>query len=220
MVQQSYTNAILQAGGIPVLIPSSLAENEWQELFTHLDGILFPGGADIAIERFGGSAHPAVYGVDEARDAIELGLASLAAESGKPFMGICRGCQVVNVALGGTLYTHIPDQHPNALMHNNEDFSFLAHPVRIEEGSSLGKILGEPILKVNSLHHQGIKEVAPSLKAVAFAPDGLIEAVELPEHPFAFAVQWHPEWLIDQQPIQRLFTAFVEAAGEKYTQRN
>jgi putative glutamine amidotransferase len=214
MIQQAYPNAILQAGGTPVLIPSGMPESVWKELFLRLDGILFPGGPDVAIERFGGVPHPAVYGVDDARDSIELGLVNLAAETGKPFMGICRGCQVVNVALGGTLYTHIPDQYPDALKHDGDEYTFLAHPIRVEEASQLGEILGEPLLNVNSLHHQGIKDVAPSLKAVAFAPDGLVEAVALPEHPFAVAVQWHPEWLTDQEPIRRLFKAFVDAAGE------
>jgi putative glutamine amidotransferase len=215
MIQQSYPNAILQAGGLPVLLPAGIPESEWKELFKWLDGILFPCGPDIAIERFGGVPHPAVYGVDEARDAFELGLANLAAGKGKPFLGICRGCQVVNVALGGTLYTHIPDQHPNALKHDGEEYDLLAHAVRIEAGSQIGKMLGESILNVNSLHHQGIKEVAPVLEAVAFAPDGLVEAVELPEHPFAIAVQWHPEWLTDQEPIRRLFKAFVDAAADQ-----
>jgi putative glutamine amidotransferase len=221
MIQQAYPNAILEAGGVPVLIPSEVSERGWNELFRHLDGILFPGGPDIATERFGGVPHPAVYGVDEARDALELGLAKLAADEGKPFLGICRGAQVTNVALGGTLYTHIPDQYPNALQHDypGEDGiparTALAHPVRIEGGSRIGKVLGETGLKVNSLHHQGIKDVAPALKAVAFAPDGMIEAVEIPEHPFAIAVQWHPEWLTDQEPIRRLFKAFVDAAAKR-----
>lgn len=220
MVQQAYTNAILEAGGTPVLLPAGIPENGWKELFQRLDGILFPGGPDIAIERFNGIPHPAVYGVDEARDTLELGLARLAADEGKPFLGICRGIQVVNVALGGTLYTHIPDQHPNALQHeySGEDGiparTALTHTVRIEADSHLSKILAESVLNVNSLHHQGIKLMAPTLKAVAFAPDGLVEAVEIPEHPFAIAVQWHPEWLTDQEPIRRLFKAFVDAAGE------
>lgn len=221
MVQQAYTNAILQAGGVPVLIPSEVPQAGWNELYRHLGGILFTGGPDIATEIFNGVPHPAVYGVDEARDALELGLANLAAENGRPFLGICRGLQVVNVSLGGTLFTHLPDQHPSAVVHDypGEDGltarTTLLHPVRIEEGSHIGQILGEPILKVNSLHHQGIKEVAPSLKAAAFAPDGIVEAVELPEHPFAIAVQWHPEWLTDQEPIRRLFKAFVDAAAVK-----
>jgi putative glutamine amidotransferase len=220
MVQQSYTHAILQAGGTPVLIPSDLPESGWRAVFERLDGILFTGGPDIATEIFHGVPHPAVYGVDEARDALELGLTRLAADGEKPFLGICRGLQVVNVALGGTLYTHIPDQLPNAVVHEypGEDGiparTALAHPVRVEEGSRLSQILAEPILKVNSLHHQGIKDLASGLKAVAFAPDGLVEGIELPEHRFGLAVQWHPEWLTDQAAIRRLFQAFVDAAGK------
>ena len=219
MVQQSYTRAILNAGGLPVLIPSDIAEGDWFELFKRLDGLLFTGGGDIATRLFNGVDHPEVYGVDAPRDAIELGLARYAANEGKPFLGICRGLQVANVALGGTLYTHIPDQLPGALVHDfpGEDGiptrTALAHLVRIEEDSQIGKILAQPILHVNSLHHQGIKDVAPGLKAVAYAPDGLVEAVEMPEHPFGIAVQWHPEWLTDQEAIQRLFKAFVDAAA-------
>jgi putative glutamine amidotransferase len=220
MLQMSYINAILEAGGVPVMIPSALTENGWMQLFKHLDGIMFTGGGDIETGLFHGEPHPAVYGVDSARDLIELGLARLVVNEGLPFLGICRGLQITNVALGGTLYTHIPDQHPNAVLHefpgddSIEARTALVHPVRVEEGSHISRILGEPILYVNSLHHQGIKEMAPGMKAVAFAPDGLVEAVELPEHPFGIAVQWHPEWLTDQLPIRRLFKAFVDAAEE------
>lgn len=221
MVQQAYTNAILNAGGLPVLIPSDIKENGWKELVNRLDGILFTGGGDIALEYFNGEQHPAVYGIDPSRDALELGLARDAVAALTPFLGICRGIQIVNVALGGTLYTHIPDQLTNALVHDypGEDSiqarTTLVHPVNIAAGSRLGKIMGNALLWVNSLHHQGIKDVAPDLKAVAFAPDGLVEAVELPEHPFGIAVQWHPEWLTDQEAIQRLFKAFVDAAAER-----
>lgn len=219
MVQQSYTNAILNAGGLPVLIPSDIKERDWLVIFKHLDGLLLTGGGDIATELFNGQQHPAVYGIDASRDAFELGLTRHAAQDGKPFLGICRGLQVANVALGGTLYTHIADQLPNALVHDFpgddglQTRTALAHLVRIEEDSQIGKILAEPILQVNSLHHQGIKDIAPGLKAVAYAPDGLIEAVELPGHPFGIAVQWHPEWLTDQAAIRRLFKAFVDASA-------
>jgi putative glutamine amidotransferase len=221
MLQQAYTDAILQAGGAPVLIPSDLAEAGWRALYQRLDGILFTGGGDIAVERFEGQEHPKVADVDAARDMIELDLARSAADGGKPFMGICRGLQLANVALGGTLYTHLPEQVPGALAHDWQDpdiykeRTHLAHPVRVEEGSHIGDIVGEAILQVNSLHHQGIKDLAPSLKAVAYAPDGVIEAVELPGHPFGIAVQWHPEWLTDQEPMRRLFRAFVDAAEAK-----
>ena len=221
MVQKSYTDAILNAGGLPVLIPSDIQESGWQELIERLDGILFTGGGDIAVEYFNGDQHQAVYGIEPARDAIEVGLTRDAAEAGRPFLGICRGLQVINVALGGTLYTHIPDQVENALMHDypGDDGiparTALVHPVNIDPGSHMSRIMGATTLQVNSLHHQGVKAVAPVLKAVAHSADGLVEAVELPGHPFGIAVQWHPEWLTDQEAIRRLFKAFVDAAAER-----
>jgi putative glutamine amidotransferase len=147
---------------------------------------------------------------------MEWKLIRAAASDGKPFLGICRGCQVLNVALGGTLYTHIPDQLPNALDHSypGNMRTVLVHQVKIEEGTRIGEIFGEPIIQVNSLHHQGLKDIAASLRAAAHAPDGLIEAIELPDHPFGLAVQWHPEWLTDQEPTRNLFGKFVSAAGK------
>jgi putative glutamine amidotransferase len=214
MLMQSYINAILQAGGVPVLIPSLIAEDGWDVLYARLDGILFSGGGDIALERFAGDPHPRIDDVDPARDAVELKMIRVAASDGKPFLGICRGCQVMNVALGGTLYTHLPDQLPNALDHSypGNMRTVLVHEVKTEEGTYIAEILGEPIVKVNSLHHQGIKDLAPSLRVAGHAPDGLIEAIELPDHPFGLAVQWHPEWLTDQQSTRNLFRKFVEAA--------
>ena len=131
------------------------------------------------------------------------------------FESICRGCQVVNVALGGTLYTHIPDQLPNALDHDypGNKRTILVHEVKIEEGTHIAEIYGVPIVRVNSLHHQGLKDIAPSLRVAGHAPDGLVEAIELPDHRFGLAVQWHPEWLTDQEPTRKLFRKFVEAAG-------
>ncbi|HEY2979565.1 MAG TPA: gamma-glutamyl-gamma-aminobutyrate hydrolase family protein [Anaerolineales bacterium] len=215
-ILRAYADAVLAAGGTPVLIPPQLPEPDWHGLLARLDGVLFSGGGDIGIEHFNGEPHATIE-VDVVRDTIELPLLRAVAEEGKPFLGICRGLQVVNVALGGTLYTHISDQHPNALDHDMRDDvirTHLAHPVRIEEGTRLAEILGEPLVQVNSLHHQGIKDLAPGLKASAYAPDGLIEAVELPEHPFGLAVQWHPEWLMDQESTRNLFRSFVEAAGQ------
>jgi putative glutamine amidotransferase len=216
MMMQSYVKAVMQAGGIPVLIPSLLSEDGWDTLYSHLDGILLSGGGDISLEHFRGEPHPRIDDVDPARDSIELKLVHAAASDGKPFLGICRGCQVVNVALGGTLYTHIPDQLPKALDHSypGNMRTVLVHEVKIEEGTHVAGIFGEPIIKVNSLHHQGLKDIAPSLRAAGHAPDGLVEAIELPDHPFGLAVQWHPEWLMDQEGTKNLFKAFVEAAEE------
>ncbi len=214
MLQQSYVRAIMQAGGVPVLIPSSIAEDGWDALYARLDGILLSGGGDIALDHFTGDPHPRIDDVDPARDSVELKLVHAAAEDGKPFLGICRGCQVMNVALGGTLYTHIPDQLPGALDHSypGNMRTVLVHQVKIEEGTHIAEIYGEPLIKVNSLHHQGLKDIAPSVRVAGYAPDGLVEAIELPDHPFGLAVQWHPEWLTDQEGTRNLFRKFVAAA--------
>jgi putative glutamine amidotransferase len=216
MLMHQYIHAIIEAGGAPVLIPSGIKEDGCQSLLESLDGLLLTGGGDIAIDRFDGEYHPSLEKIDPDRDAIEFTLLQAAAESGKPFLGICRGNQVVNVALGGSLYTDIQDQFPGALKHDYDSGSqrqFLAHGVEVDKSSRLAGILGENRIKVNSLHHQGIKTLSPSLQPVAHAPDGLVEAVEIPHHPFGLAVQWHPEWLTDQLAAQRLFRAFVVAAG-------
>jgi putative glutamine amidotransferase len=215
-INTAYVEAICQAGGLPILIPNRLYDGEWRDLYPRLDGVLFTGGGDISLAHFDGSPHPKIDDVNEERDTLELSLFRQAAQDGKPFLGICRGCQVANVALGGTLYTHIPEQRPGSVKHDwypDIPRNTIAHPVRVEEDSRSAHIFGEPILQVNSLHHQGIKDLAPDLVAVGYAPDDLVEVIELPDHPFGIAVQWHPEWLTDQQPMRRLFTAFVEASS-------
>ena len=122
----------------------------------------------------------------------------------------------MNVALGGTLYTHIHDQLQGALDHDypGDLRRVLVHPVNVDETTRSAEIFGETLLNVNSLHHQGLKDIAPSLRVAGHAPDGLVEVVEIPDHPYAVAVQWHPEWLTDQLPTQRLFRSFVEAASQ------
>jgi len=214
VLMQSYIHAVMQAGGVPVLIPSMIAEDGWAALYSRVDGILFSGGGDIGLEFFPGDPHPRINEVELNRDTVEIKLIQASASDGKPFLGICRGCQVLNVALGGTLYTHIPDQLPGALDHSypGNKRTVLVHEVKLEEGTRIADVMGEPILKVNSLHHQGLKDIAPSLRVTGHAPDGLVEAVELPEHPFGIGVQWHPEWLTDQEPSRNLFRKFVEAA--------
>lgn len=217
-LMHKYISAITEAGGAPLLIPTGLMPEALRALFDRLDGILFTGGGDVGIEHYNGSQHPALDDVDPARDTLEFNLVHLALKFQKPFLGICRGFQVVNVALGGTLYTHIPDQHPGAIKHKYDsgtEREILAHPIEIEKGSRLGETLGALQFSVNSLHHQGIWRLAPSLKTAGHAPDGLLEAFELPPHPFGMAVQWHPEWLTGYDHARRLFRAFVEAAGAK-----
>lgn len=216
MLMQSYVNALIQAGGVPVLIPSLIADDGWAALYSRLDGILFSGGGDIGLEYSPGDQHPRIDDVDLARDAIELKMVQAAASDGKPFLGICRGCQVVNVALGGNLYTHIPDQLPNALDHSypGNMRQVLVHEIKIDEGTQTAEIFREPIIRVNSLHHQGLKDIASSVHVAGHAPDGLVEAIELPDHPFGLAVQWHPEWLTDQEGTRNLFRKFVEASNK------
>ena len=214
-LSHKYISAVAGAGGVPLLIPSGLTNAAVESVLERLDGILLTGGGDIALERFNGEFHPRVNGIDPERDATELALLRGAADSGKPFLGICRGFQMINVALGGNLYTDIQDQFPGAIKHDYDSGSqrqFLAHEIVVEKSSSLAAILGKINLKVNSLHHQGVKQLAPALRPVAYAPDGLVEATEMDGHPFGISVQWHPEWLTNQPAARRLFQAFIDAS--------
>ena len=214
---RDYIAAVIAAGGAPVLIPSFIDKTGCDSIYKRLDGILFTGGGDIAVERFQGQPHPSVGGVDPQRDEIELTLLKLALKYDKPFLGICRGIQLINVGTGGTLYTDISDQVPGALKH---DYSpgfprnHPAHPVKVDAGTQLATILGETSLPVNSLHHQGLKDMGTGTKPVAFSSDGLVEALEIPAHHFGIGVQWHPECLSNQEPMRRLFRSFVEAANK------
>ena len=214
-LQHSYVNAIIQAGGLPVLIPSNLFVEDFLDLYSRVSGILFSGGGDISLNYFHGSDHPRIGEVDDNRDFTEISLMRVAVNEGKPVLGICRGAQVMNVALGGTLYTHIYDQLQGALDHAypGDLRRTLVHHVNVEETSLSAEIFGETLLNVNSLHHQGLKDIAPGLRVAGHAPDGLVEVVEIPDHPYAVAVQWHPEWLTDQPAMQRLFKSFVDASG-------
>jgi putative glutamine amidotransferase len=204
----------MAAGGIPVLIPAGLSAAQCAGLIDRLDGLLLTGGGDIDPLRFNGTPHEKVSGISAERDAVEFELVRQAANQGLPFLGICRGLQVVNVALGGTLYTHILDQLPDALEHSHEENERdrLHHTVVLESDSRLAGIVGTTSLTVNSLHHQGIKDLAPKLHAAAHSPDGLVEAVELTDHPFGLAVQWHPEELQRLDEQKAIFKALILAA--------
>ena len=219
-VTQAYIQAVLRAGGQPVLLPIGLTSKDLDELLPDLDGILLTGGGDIDPQRFNGAPHPRVYDIDIDRDNLEIELVQRAAQQQIPFLGICRGIQVINVALGGTLFTHVADQLPGALRHDwypDIPRDTLAHGVEVQPGSLLAAVTGSTALKVNSLHHQGLKDTAPALQAIAVAPDGLTEAVELPGHPFGLGVQWHPEWMPEIDTAQAIFRAFT-AAVRKYRQ--
>jgi putative glutamine amidotransferase len=212
-----YISAIQNAGGIPLILPSGTRAQELGLLFEKFDGFLLTGGGDIATERFGGEPNPKVYDIDPDRDELEIGLALMASKMNKPLLGICRGHQVINVALGGTLYTDITSQRPNALRHDwfpDIPRDYEAHSIKVSHGSLLENILSTNELQVNSLHHQGIKQLAADLTPTAFAPDGIIEAVEVIEHRFFMGVQWHPEWMLARDDMTNLFRTFVSTTND------
>jgi putative glutamine amidotransferase len=214
-ISEVYVQAISHAGGVPVLIPLGLTGDQIDGMLRCLDGILFSGGGDLDPSLFGNERHPAVDYVDLDRDRVELHLVRRTVQKGIPFLGICRGIQVINVALGGTLYTHLPEQFPGAVNHpyiEGNPRDYLAHEVRIQPGSHLFRIMGERSVMVNSMHHQGIDRLAEDLVETAHAVDGLIEGVELRDYNFGVAVQWHPEWLTAYSPMRELFRSFVKAS--------
>ncbi len=206
--------SVERAGGLPVIVPLELSDDSLRRLYERLDGLLFAGGGDVDPARYGADMHPAVRGVDAERDRTEIALARWAASERRPFFGICRGAQMVNVALGGGLYRDLSEA-PEARPHTyypGYPYDLRPHAIQIEEETTLARVIGQRMVTVNSLHHQAVRDLAPGLRASARAPDGLIEAVELSDHPFALAVQWHPEMLPDAPEMRRLFEALVEAA--------
>jgi putative glutamine amidotransferase len=213
---ETYIQAVLRAGGIPVAISPSVPKTSFSDLLQRLDGFLFTGGPDIDPVLFEGVPHYRVYGIDANRDELEMDLVKGAVANKKPFLGICRGIQVINVALGGTLFTDIEDQVPGALKHDyypGYERDYLAHPVSVDDGSLLSRIVNAGALQVNSLHHQAVKDVSPRLRPIAYSPDHLVEAVEVQDHFFGLGVQWHPECLPHDPEMQALFRALVEAAS-------
>jgi putative glutamine amidotransferase len=213
----TYTEAVSAAGGVPMMIPLGLSEREMGEIVRRVDGLLLPGGGDIAPAYYGAEENGTMWGIDEERDRVEHFLAREAVAQKKPLLAICRGCQVFNVALGGTLWGDIASQKEGAIRHDyfrTHPRNFLSHTVEIAPGSRLAHYLGKRESWVNSLHHQGVRELAAALTATAVAPDGLIEAVEMSDHPFAVGVQWHPECMLEDDPdMLSLFKGLVEAAG-------
>jgi len=215
-LSEAYISSLAQAGALPVLVPLGLSESALDELVALLDGVLFSGGGDVEPERYGSQPHPLVDNVDLDRDRVELHLLQKVLAARQPFLGICRGLQLINIGLGGTLYEDILDQKPGSLHHSTPDElprNHLSHTVRVESNSQLSKILAHPEVQVNSLHHQGVRRLAGDLLPTAYAPDGIIEAFELPGVRYGLAVQWHPEWLQEHLSMQALFRSFVEACS-------
>ena len=218
-IRQGYVNAVVDAGGIPLLIPPQLDERRLRQAYESLDGVLLPGGVDVAPELYGEQPHPQLGAVEPLRDRAELLLARWSVQDHKPLLAICRGLQVLNVALGGSLYQDLPSQLPDALDHQSGDrcqsWTVLDHEMLLEPDSRLAELLGTDRLAVNSLHHQGIKQLGRGLTITGRAPDGVIEAIEMRDGGWVVAVQCHPEelWYGADERWRNVFGAFVEAAG-------
>jgi putative glutamine amidotransferase len=212
---QTYVQAVIRAGAAPLLIPVLSDSSLLRTLYASLDGLLLPGGKDVASVYFGEALHEKSDPVAPERDEMELRLTRWAVDEGKPLLGICRGMQVLNVALGGGLYQDIEAQIPDAEKHTwypNHPRDHLSHTVLVTPEARLARTLGAAALPVNSGHHQAIRDVAPGLTVVARAPDGVVEGLEAGGHPFALGVQWHPEELAAGDPRQqRIFDALVDA---------
>ena len=212
-----YSQAILHAGGAPLIIPAAQDKNSIGAILDSVQGLILSGGPDIHPRRYGEEPLAGLGEVDEALDQMELLAAAAAVAKNLPVLGICRGIQVLNVALGGSLYQDIASQVPESICHTPKtDKAVNTHTVRIEAGSRLKKIIGKPEIWVNGKHHQAVKDLAPGLAATAHAQDGVVEAVELPAKRFVLGVQWHPEGTWREDPYsQKLFSAFVQTAGER-----
>ena len=206
LLHRVYSDCVVAAGGIPVLLPP--VTDAYDRLVSTVDGLVLTGGADVDPARYGHEAHPATY-IRPDRDAFEFGLFAAARRHGVPVLGVCRGLQVISVALGGTLAQHLPETAGSA-EHQPAPAAFGTSTITLAEGSRAAAILGAET-KVRCYHHQAIETLGDGLEPAGWAADGTIEAAELPGE-FVMGVQWHPEQDTDDV---RLFAALVEAAREK-----
>lgn len=214
-LNRTYTRAISHAGGIPILLPTCDETDSLSRYAGICDGLLLSGGDDVDPSAYGEAQSWHCGTISPLRDCFELALCRQFLKMNKPILAICRGIQVLNVALGGTLYQDLQSDLPESLAHRQKQKPWYAsHPVSLVRDSILSGILAADAIAVNSHHHQAVAQPGKGLRICATAPDGVIEAVELPSHPFCIGVQWHPERLWDQ-PLtnahERLFRAFVDA---------
>lgn len=218
-INAAYVRSVVAAGGIPVILSPLMGPAYAARALDGADGLLLSGGEDMDPAWFGETPSPFLNPPDRERDLFELALFASARQRELPVLGICRGLQLVNVGLGGTLYQDIPTERPGALDHNPKAArAERSHPVRLAEGSRAAEALGAAVLRVNSFHHQAVRDLAPPLVATGWTEDGLIEALETPaDAPWLLAVQWHPEEMIVESnaPERGLFRALVEEAGRK-----
>jgi putative glutamine amidotransferase len=214
-VNSTYLQAVQQAGGVPVALPPQLSPASMRRLTDDLDGLLLTGGGDVDPALFDEAPHATLYDVAPSRDTLETAVLHLALEQGRPVLAVCRGLQVLNVALGGSLYQDVGADPGTQIPHSQkEPRDQPTHKVTVTPGSRLAETLGADELEVNSMHHQAIRRLGRGLTAVAWAPDQLVEGAELDDPArFVLGVQWHPEELVGHsEPARRLFTALVAAA--------
>lgn len=214
-INQSYVRALSAAGCAPVLIPLLSDDERLRAIYERLDGIIFPGGADVAPSEYGEEPIDNLNVIEPERDRTELTLARWAFDDDLPTLGICRGQQLLNVALGGTLYQDLRHQGVTDLEHSEthgQGRTAMIHKVRIDPDSRLAQLIDETSVDVNSLHHQAVKRAAAPLKVTGTSDDGVIEAVESADRRFLIAVQWHPEEIDEIPWVRRLFAGFAKAA--------
>ena len=208
-----YMDAVAQAGGVPVMLPLTDERADLETLLELCVGILLTGGQDVSPEIYGQTALPLCGELCPARDRMERVLLTAALEREKAILGICRGMQFLNAALGGTLYQDLPAQRPSKCNHHMDaPYDRAEHTVSLVEGSPLRGLLNSASIGVNSCHHQAVRNLAPGLSVMAEAPDGVVEAVWMPGKRFVWAVQWHPEFSYYADANSReIFNAFVES---------
>lgn len=209
----AYIRAVEAAGGVPILIPILDDLAGLQTLLPRLDGILFSGGIDVHPRHYNEEPHPRLGKTNPQLDELELALARWVINEDLPTLGICRGMQMLNVALGGNLYQDLESQLPDSLKHPNWELprNQMTHKINIQEGSRMEVLLGQTSIGVNSLHHQAVKRPGTGVIISGHAEDGVAELMEVPEHRFMLAAQCHPEELWNDEPVwKRLFGAFIE----------
>lgn len=215
----TYTEAIEAAGGVPLIIPPQRGNID--EIVSIVDGLLLSGGGDIDPGRYGDETiHPNTYGVNPLRDELEIQLVREAVERDIPLLCICRGIQVLNVALGGTLIQDVSDQYPTTILHRQHDAGIPkeepGHTVKVVPGSVLAETYDAETIEVNSFHHQALRDIAPELEVNATSGDELVESVSRPSSGWILGVQWHPEMMFQAHPEHlKPFQALVRRAREK-----
>ena len=213
-VQDSYIRAIEQAGGVPILLPYVRGEDTLTSFVELCHGFLFTGGVDVEPRHYGEATKSTCGSIQSNRDAMELGIFPRVMASQKPIMAICRGIQLVNVAMGGTLYQDIPTEFQTDLPHRQiQPKNQPSHEVNVMESTPLSALVGGAArITANSFHHQAIKVLGAGLAVMALADDGIVEAVWGVDHPYLRAYQWHPERLIEiDANNRRIFDDFIEA---------